>query len=101
MGGAALDLVAENALGADAQKHAETILTLSVLVILLTAPLGAIGIAIAGPAWLSKDGPPGAEPAPAPEPSRAATTTEVVVQQPPAEGEPGAARAVQNGDQKT
>ena len=72
--------VLENGLGDDARRHAETVLTLSVLVILftfnpnpkpnlnpnpnpnanqvilLTAPLGAVGIAVAGPAWLSSDG---------------------------------------------
>ena len=72
--------VLDNELGDDARRHAETVLTLSVLVILLTsnpnpkpnlspnpnpnpnqvilltAPLGAVGIAVAGPAWLSSDG---------------------------------------------
>ena len=55
VGGAALDLVLDNGLGDEARRHAETVLTLSVLVILLTAPLGAVGIALAGPAWLSSD----------------------------------------------
>ena len=55
VGGAALDLVLDNGLGDEARHHAETVLTLSVLVILLTAPLGAVGIALAGPAWLSSD----------------------------------------------
>ena len=57
VGGAALDLVVEIGLGPEARRHAETVLTLSVLVILLTAPLGAVGIAVAGPAWLEWDGP--------------------------------------------
>ena len=55
VGGTALDLVREKGYGADAEARGELILMLSVLIILLTAPVGAVGIAIFGPQWLSKD----------------------------------------------
>lgn len=55
VGGAALDLVRERNLGREAEDHASLVLTLSVLVILLTAPAGAIGIALLGPAWLEQE----------------------------------------------
>ena len=42
-------------MGSDAEDRGDLVLTLSVIVILLTAPAGAIGIAIAGPAWLERD----------------------------------------------
>ncbi|KAL1503607.1 hypothetical protein AB1Y20_012084 [Prymnesium parvum] len=55
VGGAALDLMRERALGAEAEARGALVLMLSVVVILLTAPVGATGIALAGPAWLSHD----------------------------------------------
>ena len=63
VGGAALDLMAERGLGAEAEARARLVLMLSVLVILLTAPAAAVGISVAGPLWLSYDGPPASEPA--------------------------------------
>ena len=35
-------------------KYADVVLTIAVLVILITAPLGAIAIRLSGPRWLSK-----------------------------------------------
>jgi len=58
VGGAALDLIREESKGPEAEQRGRLVLTLSVLVILLTAPLGALGIAIFGPLWLSHDEPP-------------------------------------------
>ena len=55
VGGAALDLMQERGYGLEAEQRGRLVLMLSVLVILLTAPVGAIGIAILGPRWLSKD----------------------------------------------
>lgn len=56
VGGAALDLVHEQDFGAVAEERGRLVLTLSVLVILLTAPVGALGIAVFAPLWLSHDG---------------------------------------------
>ena len=56
VGGAALDLMQERGYGAEAVARGRLVLMLSVLVILLTAPIGAIGIATLGPLWLTKDG---------------------------------------------
>ena len=56
VGGAALDLVVEEGYGPEAERRGRLVLTLSVLVILLTAPLGAVGIAILGPLCLAHDG---------------------------------------------
>ena len=46
----------ERGYGAEAVARGRLVLMLSVLVILLTAPIGAIGIATLGPLWLTKDG---------------------------------------------
>lgn len=56
VGGTALDLVQERGFGPQAEARGSLVLMLSVLVILLTAPIGAVGIAILGPKWLTKDG---------------------------------------------
>ena len=45
----------ERGYGPDAIERGRLVLMLSVLVILLTAPVGALGIAIFGPMWLSHD----------------------------------------------
>lgn len=58
VGGAALDLVLDEQYGPEAERCARLVLTLSVLVILLTAPVGAIGIAVLGPKCLEYDGLP-------------------------------------------
>lgn len=77
VGGAALDLVQEQNFGADAEARGRLVLTLSVLVILLTAPVGALGIAIFGPLWLSHDGAADStEMAPAPPPHEPAHKAE-------------------------
>ena len=55
VGGAALDLMQERGYGPEAEERGRLVLTLSVLVILLTAPVGAIGIAILGPMMLTQD----------------------------------------------
>jgi hypothetical protein len=55
VGGTALDLMRENGHGPEAEARGQTLLMLSVLIILLTAPVGALGIAIFGPKWLSLD----------------------------------------------
>ena len=55
VGGAALDLMQERGYGPEAEERGRLVLMLSVLVILLTAPVGAIGIAILGPLWLTQD----------------------------------------------
>ena len=55
VGGTALDLVREKGYGAEAEARGQLVLMLSVLVILLTAPIGALGIAMFGPVWLSHD----------------------------------------------
>lgn len=55
VGGAALDLMREEHKGDEAEVRGRLVLTLSVLVILVTAPVGALGIAIFGPLWLSRD----------------------------------------------
>lgn len=57
VGGTALDMMVENGYGADAEARGRLVLMLSVLVILLTAPIGAIGIGMLGPLWLPYDGP--------------------------------------------
>ena len=57
VGGTALDEVIERGLGDEAKRRAELVLLISVLVILLTAPMGAIGIAVFGPKYLSHDMP--------------------------------------------
>ena len=56
VGGSALDLMRERSHGAEAEERGSLVLVLSVVIILLTAPVGALGIALAGPAWLSHDG---------------------------------------------
>eukprot|EP00316_Scyphosphaera_apsteinii_P000189 CAMPEP_0119307042 /NCGR_PEP_ID=MMETSP1333-20130426/7646_1 /TAXON_ID=418940 /ORGANISM="Scyphosphaera apsteinii, Strain RCC1455" /LENGTH=1079 /DNA_ID=CAMNT_0007310509 /DNA_START=20 /DNA_END=3259 /DNA_ORIENTATION=- len=65
VGSMALDKVMELGLEQVQEERAKLVLTLSVLVILMTAPLGAIGIAIAGPKLLTHDeeevGPPASE----------------------------------------
>jgi len=55
VGGTALELAVELNLGPEQVARAELVLMLSVLVILLTAPIGAIGIAVAGPKYLTLD----------------------------------------------
>ena len=54
----ALDAVRSRELGEKAEERAEIVLMLSVIIILLTAPVGAAGIALYGPKWLSLDAPP-------------------------------------------
>ena len=56
-GGVALDVMRERGLGAEAEARGALVLMLSVLVILATAPVGAIGIAAAGPRWLEREVP--------------------------------------------
>jgi hypothetical protein len=53
LGGTALDLV--GGLGDGARARAELLLSMSVLAILVTAPIGAIGIARMGPKWLARE----------------------------------------------
>jgi hypothetical protein len=48
--------VRELGLGAEAETRGRLVLTLSVLVILCTAPVGALGIASLGPKLLTRDG---------------------------------------------
>jgi NhaP-type Na+/H+ or K+/H+ antiporter len=55
VGGAALDTMVERGYGGLAIERGRLVLMLSVLVILLTAPIGAIGIATFGPRWLVRD----------------------------------------------
>ena len=55
VGGTALDLMQERGFGPEAEARGRLVLMLSVLIILLTAPVGAIGIAFLGPKWLTKD----------------------------------------------
>jgi hypothetical protein len=55
VGGTALDMVVELSLGPTAVARAELVLMLSVLVILITAPIGAIGIASFGPKYLIRE----------------------------------------------
>ena len=57
VGGVALDVMRERGLGAEAEARGALVLMLSVLVILATAPVGAIGIATAGPRWLEREVP--------------------------------------------
>ena len=57
VGGVALDVMRERGLGAEAEARGALVLMLSVLVILATAPVGAIGIAAAGPRWLEREVP--------------------------------------------
>lgn len=54
IGGAALDLAISDNLGPEAEARGQLVLTLSVLVILLTAPVGAFGIGVCGPLLLDK-----------------------------------------------
>ena len=56
VGGTALDLMQERGLGPEAEERGRLVLMLSVLVILLTAPVGALGIGVFGPMWLTHDG---------------------------------------------
>ena len=56
VGGTALDLMQERGLGPVAEERGRLVLMLSVLVILLTAPIGALGIGVFGPMWLTQDG---------------------------------------------
>lgn len=58
VGGAALDLARAQQLGAEAEAYGLSVLVLSVVAIVLTAPVGALGIAYAGPRWLTLDKPP-------------------------------------------
>merc|ERR1712176_1594122 len=55
VGGTALDMVVELKLGGQAMARAQLVLMLSVLVILITAPIGAIGISAFGPKYLVKE----------------------------------------------
>jgi len=55
VGGTALDMVTELNLGNEAKRRAELILMLSVLIILMTAPLGAVCVALTGPRWLARE----------------------------------------------
>lgn len=55
VGGAALDLMRERSFGAEAEERGSLVLMLSVVVILLTAPIGAVGISFVGPLWLTDD----------------------------------------------
>merc|ERR1719181_2498086 len=55
VGGTALDMVVELKLTDTAMARAQLVLMLSVLVILITAPIGAIGISVFGPKYLVKD----------------------------------------------
>ena len=55
VGGTALDLMEERGYGPEAEARGRLVLMLSVLVILLTAPVGALGISILGPKWLTLD----------------------------------------------
>ena len=48
-------------MGAEAEARGRLVLMLSVLVILITAPIGAMGIAVAGPLLLTHDDPNAAE----------------------------------------
>ena len=53
----------ERNLGPEAEERGALVLRLSVLVILLTAPVGAVGIAVLGPLWLThRDDPPARQP---------------------------------------
>ena len=45
----------EQGKSAEAEARGRLVLTLSVLVILLTAPVGALSISILGPRWLSRE----------------------------------------------
>lgn len=55
VGGTALDMVVELELGEVARERGQLVLMLSVLVILITAPIGAIGISTFGPQYLAKE----------------------------------------------
>jgi NhaP-type Na+/H+ or K+/H+ antiporter len=61
VGGTALDLMVERGYGEEAEERGRLVLMLSVLVILLTAPVGALGISLLGPRWLPHDGVGGEE----------------------------------------
>ena len=55
VGSIALDRAIELGLDEIEEGRARLVLTLSVLVILITAPIGAIAIATLGPRWLTKE----------------------------------------------
>lgn len=54
IGGLALDLAREQGLGPQAEIYGTQVLTVAVLAILATAPVGAVAIATAGPRWLQR-----------------------------------------------
>ncbi len=54
IGGLALDLAREQALGEQAEIYGTQVLTVAVLAILVTAPVGAVAIAKTGPRWLTR-----------------------------------------------
>ena len=100
VGGAALDLMVENSYGAAAEARGRLVLMLSVLVILLTAPIGAIGIGVLGPKWLPYDGVPGASATDTDTTKEAPMTTEqgcAVLAVAPATAEPTIGEAANNG----
>ncbi len=57
IGALALDLARQNNAGQQAENYGTQVVTVAVLAILLTAPLGAIGIAWSGPRWLQRGEP--------------------------------------------
>jgi len=54
IGGLALDLARERGAGANVELYGSQVLTVAVLAILATAPIGAIAIAQTGPRWLDR-----------------------------------------------
>ena len=52
VGGTALDVAIAQGLGDNAEARGLLVLTLSVVAIVMTAPVGALSIAILGPRWL-------------------------------------------------
>lgn len=57
IGALALDLARENQLGAEAIEYGNQVLTLAVLAIVITAPIGALAISRTGPRWLQQTAP--------------------------------------------
>ena len=62
VGGTPLDVMILAGHGPEAVARGRLVLMLSVVVILLTAPVGALGIAVFGPLWLQQDAPVTKEP---------------------------------------